>query len=54
MRFFFILFFIPTLSFGQSIKLACQETSLIDYSKVQIIEFKNEDINEFKNLTRIR
>lgn len=48
MRFFFILFFIPTLSFGQSIKLACQETSLIDYSKVQIIEFKNQDINEFE------
>ena len=48
MRFFFILFFIPTLSFGQSIKLACQETSLIDYSKVQIIKFKNEDINEFE------
>ena len=48
MRFFFILFSIPTLSFGQSIKLACQETSLIDYSKVQIIEFKNEDINEFE------
>ena len=48
MRFFFILFFIPTLSFSQSIKLACQETSLIDYSKVQIIEFKNEDINEFE------
>ena len=48
MRFFFILFFISTLSFGQSIKLACQETSLIDYSKVQIIEFKNEDINEFE------
>jgi hypothetical protein len=48
MKFFFILFFIPTLSFGQSIKLACQETSLIDYSKVQIIEFKNEDINEFE------
>ena len=48
MRFFFILFFIPTLSFGQSIKLACQETSLIDYSKVKIIEFKNEDINEFE------
>ena len=50
MRFFFILFFIPTLSFGQSIKLACQETSLIDYSKVQIIEFKNEDIIEFEYL----
>ena len=48
MRFFFIFFFIPTLSFGQSIKLACQETSLIDYSKVQIIEFKNDDINEFE------
>ena len=48
MRFVFILFFIPTLSFGQSIKLACQETSLIDYSKVQIIEFKNQDINEFE------
>ena len=48
MKFFFILFFIPTLSFGQSIKLACQETSLIDYSKVQIIEFKNEDISEFE------
>ena len=48
MRFFFILFFIPTLSFGKSIKLACQETSLIDYSKVQIIEFKNQDINEFE------
>ena len=48
MRFFFILFFIPTLSFGQSIKLACQERSLIDYSKVKIIEFKNEDINEFE------
>ena len=48
MRFLFILFFIPTLSFGQSIKLACQETSLIDYSKVQIIEFKYEDINEFE------
>ena len=48
MRFFFILFFIPTLSIGQSIKLACQETSLIDYSKVQIIEFKNDDINEFE------
>ena len=48
MRFFFILFFIPTLTFGQNIKLACQETSLIDYSKVQIIEFKNEDINEFE------
>ena len=48
MKFFFILFFIPTLSFGKSIKLACQETSLIDYSKVQIIEFKNEDINEFE------
>ena len=48
MRCVFILFFIPTLSFGQSIKLACQETSLIDYSKVQIIEFKNEDINEFE------
>ena len=48
MRFLFILFFIPTLCFGQSIKLACQETSLIDYSKVQIIEFKNEDINEFE------
>ena len=48
MRFFFILFFIPTLSFGQSIKLACQETSLIDYSKVKVIEFKNEDINEFE------
>ena len=48
MRFLFILFFIPTLSFGQSIKLACIETSLIDYSKVQIIEFKNEDINEFE------
>ena len=48
MKFFFILFFIPSLSFGQSIKLACQETSLIDYSKVQIIEFKNEDINEFE------
>ena len=48
MRFFFILFFIPTLTFGQNIKLACQETSLIDYSKVQIIEFKNDDINEFE------
>ncbi len=48
MRFLLILFFIPTLSFGKSIKLACQETSLIDYSKVQIIEFKNEDINEFE------
>ena len=48
MRFFFILFFIPTLSFSQSIKLACQETSLIDYSKVQIIEFKNEDKDEFE------
>ncbi len=48
MKFFFILFFIPSLSFGQSIKLACQETSLIDYSKVQIIEFKNEHINEFE------
>ena len=36
------------MSFGQSIKLACQETSLIDYSKVQIIEFKNDDINEFE------
>ena len=48
MRFLFILFFIPTLSFGQSIKLACQETSLIDYFKVQIIEFKNEGINEFE------
>ncbi len=48
MRLFFILFFIPTISFGQSIKLACQETSLIDYSKVQIIEFKNEDISEFE------
>ena len=48
MRFFFILFFIPTLSFGQIIKLACQETSLIDYSKVKIIEFKYEDINEFE------
>ena len=48
MRLFFILFFIPTLSFGKSIKLACQETSLIDYSKVQIIEFKNDDINEFE------
>ena len=48
MKFFFILFFIPTLSFGQSIKLACQETSLIDYSKVKIIEFINEDINEFE------
>ena len=48
MRFFFIFFFIPTLSFGQSIKLACQETSLIDYSKVQIIEFKNDDIKEFE------
>ena len=48
MRFFFILFFIPTLSFGQSIKLACQETSLIDYSKVQITEFIKEDINEFE------
>ena len=48
MRFFFILFFISTLSFGQSIKLACQETSLIDYSKVKVIEFKNEDINEFE------
>ncbi len=48
MRFVFILSFIPTLSFGQSIKLACQETSLIDYSRVQIIEFKNEDINEFE------
>ena len=48
MRFVLVLFFIPTLSFGQSIKLACQETSLIDYSKVQIIEFKNEDINEFE------
>ena len=43
-----MLFFIPTLSFGQSIKLACHETSLIDYSKVQIIEFKNDDINEFE------
>ena len=48
MRFFFILFFISTLSFGQSIKLACQETSLIDYSKVQITEFKKEDISEFE------
>ena len=48
MRFFFMLFLIPTLSFGQSIKLACYEKSLIDYSKVQIIEFKNEDINEFE------
>ena len=48
MRFFFILFFIPTLTFGQNIKLACQEKSLIDYSKAQIIEFKNEDINEFE------
>ena len=48
MRFFFILFFIPTLSFSHSIKLACQEKSLIDYSKVKIIEFKNEDINEFE------
>ena len=48
MRFFFILFFIPTLTFSQNIKLACQETSLIDYSKVQIIEFKNEEINEFE------
>ena len=48
MRFFFILFFIPTLTFGQNIKLACQETYLIDYSKAQIIEFKNEDINEIE------
>ena len=48
MRFIFILLFIPNLTFGQDIKLVCQEKSLIDYSKVQIVEFKNEDINEFE------
>ena len=48
MRFFFILFFIPTLAFGQTINLICQEKSFIDYDKVQIIEFKSEDIIEFE------
>ena len=48
MRIFFILFFIPTLAFGQTINLICQEKSFIDYDKVQIIEFKSEDIIEFE------
>ena len=48
MRFFFILFFIPTLTFAQTINLICQEKSFIDYDKVQIIEFKSEDIIEFE------
>ena len=48
MRFIFILFFIPNLTFGQDIKLVCQEKSLIDYSKVQVFKFKNKDINEFE------
>ena len=48
MRIFFILFFIPTLAFGQNINLICQEKSFIDYDKVQIIEFKSEDIIEFE------
>ena len=41
MRFFFILLLIPNLTFGQDIKLVCQEKSLIDYSKVQVFKFKN-------------
>ena len=48
MRFIFILLFIPNLTFGQDIKLVCQEKSLIDYSKVQVFKFKNKDINEFE------
>ena len=48
MRFFFILFFIPTLTCAQTINLICQEKSFIDYDKVQIIEFKSEDIIEFE------
>ncbi len=48
MRIFFILFFIPTLAFGQNINLICKEKSFIDYDKVQIIEFKSEDIIEFE------
>ena len=48
MRFIFILLFIPNLTFGQDIKLVCQEKSLIDYSKVKVFKFKNKDINEFE------
>ena len=48
MKLIYILIFIPSLVFGQNIKLICEENSLIDYVDGKFINFEESNISEFK------
>ena len=48
MKLIYILIFIPSLVFGQNIKLICEENSLIDYVDDKFINFEESNTSEFK------
>ena len=48
MKLIYILIFIPSLVFGQNIKLICEENSLIDYVDDKFINFEESNISEFE------
>ena len=48
MKLIYILIFMPSLVFGQNIKLICEENSLIDYVDDKFINFEESNISEFK------
>ena len=48
MKLIYILIFIPSIVFGQNIKLICEENSLIDYVDDKFINFEESNISEFE------
>ena len=48
MKLIYMLIFIPSLVFGQNIKLICEENSLIDYVDDKFINFEESNISEFE------
>ena len=48
MKLIYILIFIPSLVFGQTIKLICEENSLIDYADDKFVNFEESNISEFE------
>ncbi len=48
MKLIYILIFIPSLVFGQNIKLVCEENSLIDYVNDKFINVEKSNIIKFK------
>ena len=48
MKLIYILIFIPSLVFGQNIKLICEENSLIDYVDDKFVNFEESNISEFE------